>query len=214
MRRLPTLLAAAALALAVVPGASSAQTPGQDFAVGSVAAGPGCDVPENCTPYGSFDFDARSGPSGENPTGRMVNHIGGGSAPTFSGDVTCLAVTGNTAIIGSFGVLDYGFMSFEIAEWTRVVDGGGAGSRRDTILNEDLFDSPPPTDCSRPPVFGGQVFVVASGDIVVNDAPRSPTSKDQCKNGGWRRYGVFKNQGDCVSFVATGGRNQPPGPPT
>ena len=34
-------------------------------------------------------------------------------------------------------------------------------------------------------------------------------SKDQCKNGGWRGYGVFKNQGDCVSFVATGGRNRP-----
>ncbi len=36
-----------------------------------------------------------------------------------------------------------------------------------------------------------------------------PTSKDQCKNGGWRNFGVFKNQGDCVSFVATGGKNPP-----
>ena len=23
-----------------------------------------------------------------------------------------------------------------------------------------------------------------------------------CKNGGWKTYGVFKNQGDCVSFVS------------
>jgi hypothetical protein len=29
-----------------------------------------------------------------------------------------------------------------------------------------------------------------------------PTSKDQCKNGGWRNFPQFKNQGDCVSFVA------------
>jgi hypothetical protein len=36
-----------------------------------------------------------------------------------------------------------------------------------------------------------------------------PTSKDQCKNGAWRTYGVFKNEGDCVSFVATGGKNLP-----
>jgi hypothetical protein len=36
-----------------------------------------------------------------------------------------------------------------------------------------------------------------------------PTSKDQCKQGGWQTYGVFKNQGDCVSFVASGGRNPP-----
>ena len=37
----------------------------------------------------------------------------------------------------------------------------------------------------------------------------APTSKDQCENGGWRTYGVFKTQGDCVSFVATGGKNPP-----
>jgi large repetitive protein len=36
-----------------------------------------------------------------------------------------------------------------------------------------------------------------------------PTSADQCKKGGWRSFGVFKNQGDCVSYVATGGKNLP-----
>jgi hypothetical protein len=37
-----------------------------------------------------------------------------------------------------------------------------------------------------------------------------PTDKDQCKNGGWMSYGTtFKNQGDCVSFVATRGKNPP-----
>lgn len=36
-----------------------------------------------------------------------------------------------------------------------------------------------------------------------------PTSKDQCKDGGWMTFTTpkFKNQGDCVSYVATGGRN-------
>lgn len=39
-----------------------------------------------------------------------------------------------------------------------------------------------------------------------------PTSKDQCKDGGWESFGgIFKNQGDCVSFVATGGKNLPSG---
>jgi hypothetical protein len=32
----------------------------------------------------------------------------------------------------------------------------------------------------------------------------APTSKEQCKNGGWMNYPQFKNQGDCVSFVANG----------
>lgn len=39
--------------------------------------------------------------------------------------------------------------------------------------------------------------------------PSRPTTKEQCKDGGWQQYGVFANQGDCVSFVATEGRNEP-----
>jgi Beta-propeller repeat len=39
-----------------------------------------------------------------------------------------------------------------------------------------------------------------------------PTSTDQCRNGGWKTFGVFKNQGDCVSFVASKGKNPPSGP--
>ena len=27
----------------------------------------------------------------------------------------------------------------------------------------------------------------------------------------WRTFAVFKNQGDCVSWVATNGRNEPAG---
>ena len=38
-----------------------------------------------------------------------------------------------------------------------------------------------------------------------------PTDKDQCKKGGWETFGVFKNQGDCVSWFATGGKNPPAG---
>jgi hypothetical protein len=34
---------------------------------------------------------------------------------------------------------------------------------------------------------------------------------DQCKKDGWKAFGIFKNQGDCVSFVATKGKNQPAG---
>lgn len=38
------------------------------------------------------------------------------------------------------------------------------------------------------------------------------TDKDQCKNGGWQNVtdnngNSFKNQGDCVSYIATGGKN-------
>jgi hypothetical protein len=36
-----------------------------------------------------------------------------------------------------------------------------------------------------------------------------PTSVEECKKGGWEQFNnpTFKNQGDCVSYVVTGGRN-------
>jgi len=36
-----------------------------------------------------------------------------------------------------------------------------------------------------------------------------PTTTAQCLNGGWQTFKVVKNQGDCVSFVATKGKNPP-----
>jgi hypothetical protein len=47
---------------------------------------------------------------------------------------------------------------------------------------------------------------VTGGDVAIHDAPPLPTSKEQCNNGGWRAYGIFKNQGECVSFGMLGGR--------
>ena len=54
--------------------------------------------------------------------------------------------------------------------------------------------------------------ITVNGQLQV-PAPTTPTSKDQCKHGGWKNFTnpAFKNQGDCVSFVATGGKNQPNG---
>lgn len=47
---------------------------------------------------------------------------------------------------------------------------------------------------------------------ITADSPTiaAPTSKDQCKGNGWKTFGgTFKSQGDCVSYVSTGGRNKP-----
>ena len=45
--------------------------------------------------------------------------------------------------------------------------------------------------------------------FTVNITSPLPTASAQCKDGGWQAFGVFKNQGDCVSFVASKGKNQP-----
>lgn len=53
-------------------------------------------------------------------------------------------------------------------------------------------------------VQGGPI--TGSEDGTINTPP---SSKDSCKDGGWMTFSnpSFKNQGDCVSFVATNGRN-------
>jgi hypothetical protein len=179
---------AAALAVGAtlaIPATSGAQAPAQDSVSGSGTA----------SFYGQFEIDVRSGPSGENPTGQASFQFPGG------GSASCLAVRDNVATFNIPGIPVFGLVTFE------VTDNTGLGV-------PDVISSIPtsrsPGDCS--PLVGAVFGDVLSGDIVVVDAPPLPTSKQQCKNGGWRSFGVFKNQGDCVSFVATGGKNPPDGP--
>ena len=49
-------------------------------------------------------------------------------------------------------------------------------------------------------------FVVEFDDA---ETPPLPETKAECKKGRWQDFDIFKNQGDCVSFVATGGKNRP-----
>ncbi|MCZ7525472.1 MAG: right-handed parallel beta-helix repeat-containing protein [Acidimicrobiia bacterium] len=69
---------------------------------------------------------------------------------------------------------------------------------------------------SGDPVVGASVAVApwlsepfAAGEPC--PAPAAPTARSDCLEEGWTRYTAlaFRNQGDCVSFVATGGRNGP-----
>jgi hypothetical protein len=55
--------------------------------------------------------------------------------------------------------------------------------------------------------------ITVNGVLQEPAAAATPTSKDQCKDGGWQTFTdpSFKNQGDCVSYVATHGKNAPSG---
>jgi hypothetical protein len=177
--------------LAVLASPAAAQVPTQDSVTGSGTA---------LSPIGpfTFDIDAHSGPSGENPTGQVTFRFVTGEL-FFAGPVTCLFVDDNVARMHVDAGPPFGIVILEVTDSPSgdlmsgfpTGDGGG--------------------DCSQ---FGGfrTDFPLLSGDLVVVDAPPLPTSSDQCKNGGWRNFPGFKNEGDCVSFVATGGRNQPSGP--
>jgi len=58
-------------------------------------------------------------------------------------------------------------------------------------------------------MFGVQTVLV--DNVMINDMTFTFESAESCKDGGWQDFttspGPFNNQGDCVSFFATGGRN-------
>jgi hypothetical protein len=60
-----------------------------------------------------------------------------------------------------------------------------------------------------------QLWTVFHEHVLETSYPEgtSQLTTDQCKKDGWRSFGIFKNQGDCVSYVASGGTNPPAGSP-
>ena len=135
----------------------------------------------------AVSIDAHSDASGTNPSG-TVDVFFPGFGSVFKGPVTCLLVTGNRAIIGFEDALN-GHVTAEVVD-------NSATSSPDTfalVLGA--------TGCS--PV--SSPFPLVSGDFVVHDAVPL-TSKDQCKDGGWRDFTddqgqPFENQGECIAFV-------------
>ena len=56
----------------------------------------------------------------------------------------------------------------------------------------------------KTPATVGGAGIAPAGIAVWPPQPRVPTSKEQCKNGGWRNFPQFKNQGQCLTFVNHG----------
>jgi hypothetical protein len=190
MLRLAVSGLAAVAMLAAAPMAR-AQVPTQDSVVASGFSGL----------FTNIDTNVTSGPNGENPTGHAELDAAGQHFASAS--ITCLSVSGTTAVVGgSLQPNSLGFAGFV----ETLVDNGPASA----VLDEfnAVGTSEVPTVCPPPSPFISLLF---GGDIVVVDAPPLPTSTEQCKNGGWQNFDVFKNQGDCVSFVATDGNNSPAG---
>jgi hypothetical protein len=183
--RLPVV--AAVFAVLAMPALAAAQAPLEDSVVGSGVG----NVPQFPVP---FDIDAHSGPSGENPTG-TVRFVSQPFQIRLEGSVTCLRVSRNRAVIGM--VTATGTPVF-----IDVTDG------TPDLIGVVFPVAPPAAPCPAPGIQPSALPIL-SGDIVVTDAPPLPTTKDQCKNGGWRNFPDFNNQGDCASFVASGGKNPP-----
>lgn len=104
----------------------------------------------------------------------------------------------------------------QIQTWVAAAGGNPTSTLYDLYI---IFDEGTDT-----PVGGtiGTAGLIHIDNISVNGqvigSPTSPMTKDDCKNNGWKTLvgangGTFKNQGDCVSYVATKGKNLPAGAP-
>lgn len=137
--------------------AAAASTITGDSVIGSGSTGfPSC----------TFNIDARSGPSGENPTGIVTFNLAIGS---FTGDVTQLCVSGNKGIV-SGPILSGSFMGYGYNLY--VLDNGQLPTGTDQIRLELLYYGPP-AGCPTFSMISPAGLV--QGDIVVADSPPPPS---------------------------------------
>lgn len=214
MRRVVLAVAALTASLAL-PGVAYAQTTGHDSVAGTAQD---CPAPETCPPgsppFVSLSAGAVSGPGGEDPGGTMAwsESVGGDLRLWVNvARVTCLSVSGHTAIIGVEGTSTSERFDWmvSLAGLIRVTDRGGPGSGLDTfelhiqknpVSVTPLPPLPGPTDCSSFP-SGVQPLPNVEGDLVVTDVGSLPTSAGECRNAGWRNFPGFRSRGQCLVFV-------------
>jgi streptogramin lyase len=188
-------------------GRITTDQPAEDAVDGIIYTEPPCDPPEFGCTKPRYLFGASSTASGENAFG-TVAYVTGERSGVFEDDgvVTCLAVHGNRATVG---------VNFDFPP-----DGTALGSQSALIFLEDngpvdqdrfgvqpLPGSTAPSACPADPPAGltlGPAYPgTAGGDgpgIVIVDAQAVPTTKDQCRHGGYARFG-FRNQGQCIASV-------------
>jgi len=180
----------------------------------------------------TIDFDSLSGPSLFCPTAAPVT-IG---AATFSGgaimtavlnlpaDQTTVYATANCpgyapAITITFSVPVSNFSVLVLNGETSTVTYTVASDLGGTVTKSLLSNLSSGADTFTLPDAGITSVTITRGtsattwDFFIDDVAFTafPTTAGECKNGGWETFGTFKNQGDCVSYVATGGKNQPAG---
>jgi hypothetical protein len=156
------------------------------FSVSGTAAGP---FPGTFTESGSFTT-ATSGVLNDFSSTFTITSAAG----TVTGS-KLLAENTRTASCTSFGSGNFVSARNLAATYTATIDGTQHDTGPATVSVDGVLGVGPPG------------FSESFGSTGLDRL----TSKDQCQKSGWQSFG-FKNQGDCVSFVATGGKNPPSGP--
>jgi hypothetical protein len=135
--------------------------------------------------------------------------IAAGQTPTLEVTTSCLGGPENPEFTATVSGLPpgAGFLGgFEL------VNSSGGGTGASSLFTADESGAFEITLSFIGPLERLTLFVEFQGTRVVQNLIRPcqlPATTEDCKNDGWRNFGVFRNQGDCVSYVATGGKNPP-----
>jgi hypothetical protein len=165
------------------PGVPNSNAGSFSFSVSGTAAGP---FPGTFTESGSFTT-LRSGFLSDFSSTFTITSTSGSvtGSKRLAGDASSASCTplGDGVLVSTSNLA---------TTYTATINGAQRSTGTATVNIEGLLGS-------GPPIFSENF--ASSGEVQL-------TSKEQCKAGGWLSFG-FKNQGDCVSFVATGGKNPP-----
>ena len=173
---------------------------------------------------GEIDFQSgvASGASFVVPTGPWLLTSWSTHAGTPGGSMALLilratAVPGTYVIVAksprqllTAGVLNTFSVSFAVRGGDFL--GLWSGGAKCATVTGDPLDLNPYQGSSPEPAVGDTVTPTVFDGYLQNISATITNSADRCKNGGWQSFGVFKNQGDCVSWLATGGKNPPAKP--
>jgi hypothetical protein len=156
--------------------------------------------------FNSYKFNAAgvaTGPiAGTFSEGGVYTFPINGAPANFHADFTIFDASGNVIATGSkdaTGVAPVGSCTTSTMDlagpvvYTATFTAGGTDSGTATV---DIAGT----------ITAGGAGSGAMTETFHSDQASSPTNKDQCKNGGWRQFTnpAFRNQGQCVSFVASG----------
>jgi TolB protein len=145
---------------------------------------------------------------------RVTVAAGYDDSPAFSPDGTRIAFSSDRS-----GSIDVWSMAADGTGLANLTDGSAAFEGQATwgVGDPDGDDDGVDDDVDNCPGDANPDQADADGDGAGTacDPVELPTTKEQCMNGGWRVFhngtARFKTQGDCVSFVANGGKNPPTG---
>ena len=138
-------------------------------------------------------------------------HIAIGPSPSFTGCTAGWQTTGN--LIGNSDAGRYDYSQFGGSPFTTYSGAPASVTGGNVVEAFVVVDG----SWSAAATGGDSEQTVLVDNLTFNTSvetfdPAVASSKDECKNGGWMdlvddQGNSFKNQGDCVSYVATGGKN-------